>query len=165
MVVNQQKNADYESDNVKDKNNILSFNQAFATEYMQDLTGFEIFGGNAESSNNNSYSNNYSLKIIKESSYSDVRLGNTGEPFGLTVPAGTRLRFNCKIYCTTSKITINCANQGNEGSVKVEGGIIGEWTDITITFTATSGKFTIAFQSINNINNIIYVDNLSLEVV
>ena len=38
MVVNQQKNADYESDNVKDKNNLLPFNLWSGTDYTHTVT-------------------------------------------------------------------------------------------------------------------------------
>ena len=38
MVVNQQKNADYESDNVKDKDNLASHNIWSANEYTKNVT-------------------------------------------------------------------------------------------------------------------------------
>ncbi|MBQ2653112.1 MAG: hypothetical protein IJF83_06110 [Methanobrevibacter sp.] len=129
------------------------------------MTGFRIFNGSAESSSINSYNNDCSLKLIKDSNYLDVRIDDTNNTYGLTAPLGTILRFNCKIYCSNNQITIQCANQGNEGNVRLVGGVIGEWTDITITFIVTSGLFTIAFQSPNNITNTIYVDDLSLRIV
>ena len=44
MIINQQKNADYEHDNVKDKNNILNYNLWSMGDYSNTL-GFNNNGG------------------------------------------------------------------------------------------------------------------------
>ena len=72
--MNQQKNADYESDNVKDKNNIVPFNVWSGTDYEGSID-LIIVGLTISSSSEWSSKGEKSIKIISsQNSYSHVVL-------------------------------------------------------------------------------------------
>lgn len=64
LVVNQQKNVDYESDNVKDKTNLLSYNLWSGGDYLKNTTGHGNIneGISVELSSNYKSNGEYSFK-------------------------------------------------------------------------------------------------------
>ena len=109
LVVNQQKNVDYESDNVKDKKNLLSYIAWSCGDYSNDPSSLIARSGvTKEFSTNWSSMGSYSIKLTGSSwdwvGYQIYDLSNIPSSFQVSADINTSImaKFNCDITYSDS---------------------------------------------------------------
>lgn len=111
--MNQQKNADYESDNVKDKNNLATYNQWSCGEYTNDLTDMD---GNSQLitiTSEDHVIGNKCIKLVKPANVSywanisfiyTIPSQLIGETFNLSCYVKTTHGTSCQLYKDSSYV-------------------------------------------------------------
>lgn len=162
MVVNQQKNADYESDNVKDKNNLLSHALWSGGDYSHNISNTEYMlgpGANVSVSNDYSYNYNYSIKITKNGSSSNwcrfpINLDNT--------LLGKTINLSAMIYTPYADCNVHLLLMNGNTPVKTIASVFAKNTlfglvELSSVFYVSAEK---VYFNIQVIDGSVYVDNL-----
>ncbi len=148
---------------VKDKNNLLSFNQWSCTEYTNNTSDF-VKGGGISFESSNEYSS------IGDKSLKSIRSGDTSNWYGLNYDSSLLskdIKLSGNVKTEGSSIKINFLESNNGTTVHTESVNIPADTTQSFEITCTTGNENTSFVIqiiVNTAEGIVYLDNLKLEI-
>lgn len=160
MVVNQQKNADYESDNVKDKNNLLSHALWSGGDYSNNLNEIVLTDEELSISSEWKYNGDFSLKFVSTKATHkfvvDTEYFNGGDDLTIT--------FNCLNVVESVVLRLFQFSNGNWSgtSLNIPPSNTMQEPSITITTSENVSKVRFLVEAYGGIGKVIYVDNIQL---